>query len=82
MNLTPEQLKDGDDSSDNGKKDQDHINSRVYNKRVIKILQKHFLNRIPHPYINKQDNAKISEETGLNKQQVLSWFTNIRKRKY
>ena len=47
-------VKDDDVSSDNGKmNNHDHVNSRVYNKRVIKILQKHFLNRIPHPYINK-----------------------------
>ena len=54
----------------------------TFEPRQTLLLQQWFLNKIDHPYFNKQEITKIAAETGLQVRQIQGWFTNNRKRKY
>ena len=54
----------------------------TFHKSQTKVLQRWFLDNIHHPYLKKEDKARLSQQTGLSKKQITGWFTNNRKRKY
>lgn len=75
-----------DDSSDKMRKKIHQSESKPKIKPKMKLprkttdlLQNWLLNHLDHPYPSKEEKEKLCNETGLNKKQLLNWFTNTRK---
>jgi len=43
------------------------------------VLKKWLIEHVEHPYLKNNDKAMLAMQSGLSKQQVQNWFTNIRK---
>lgn len=50
-----------------------------FSRDATRTLRKWLFENIENPYLGRADKVRLTQESGLSRNQVLNWFINVRK---
>lgn len=51
-----------------------------FSREAVKLMRKWFFAHSHHPFPNEDDRTMLQQQTGLDKNQIMTWFANTRRR--